>query len=327
MGLSVCLICKNERRYLRRWLQQVEQFADEIIVVDTGTSDGSLTVFDDHPTVQLAHYVWADDFAAARNFSLSLANEEWILVLDADETVVDPTCLRPLLERDTVMAYYLRFRHFQPADSLTKYEEAHQVRLFRNDPAIVFEGVLQESVTASVRRQGGSIKVARAVVVQHDGFRSDVVQGSASRCKRNARILERALHDEPNNPALLFQFGLVHRRRQPEILERSLLHALRVSTEGTSPRLLEQVHMRLSQHYLDGNQLEPCKRHAEDCLQHNPNNLIAHSCLVVALVEEGRFVEALPLVEFVVNHGQNILSNWPDFCRMAEILRSQIQGS
>ena len=169
--------------------------------------------------------------------------------------------------------------------------------------------------------------MARAVVVQHDGFRSDVVQGSASRCKRNARILERALQNDANNPALLFQFGLVHRRRQPEILERSLLQALRASTEDTSPRLLEQVHMRLCQHYLDSNQREPCKDHAQRCLHHNPNNLIAHSCLVVALVEEGRFVEALPLVDFVVNHGQNILSNWSDFCRMAEILRAQIQGS
>lgn len=84
--ISVCMIVKNEEEALARCLDSVQKFADEIIIVDTGSTDRTKEIAKNY-TNKVYDFTWIDDFAAARNFSFSHATKEYILWLDADDVV------------------------------------------------------------------------------------------------------------------------------------------------------------------------------------------------------------------------------------------------
>jgi len=84
--LSVCMIVKNEAKHLENALNSIKDLAHEIIVVDTGSTDRTKAIAKKF-TLNIYDYKWNDDFAAARNESLKYAMSDWILVLDADETI------------------------------------------------------------------------------------------------------------------------------------------------------------------------------------------------------------------------------------------------
>src|SRR5882672_3933667 len=86
MGISLCMIVKNEEDWIENALDSVRSVVDEIILADTGSTDRTLeraTRF----SPKVLHFKWTDSFADARNFTLAEARHPWILVLDADECV------------------------------------------------------------------------------------------------------------------------------------------------------------------------------------------------------------------------------------------------
>lgn len=84
--ISVCMIVKNEEEVLARCLDCVKEFADEIIIVDTGSTDRTKEIAQKY-TDHVYDFTWIDDFAAARNFSFSHATKDYILWLDADDVI------------------------------------------------------------------------------------------------------------------------------------------------------------------------------------------------------------------------------------------------
>lgn len=86
MKISLCMIVKNEDKVLGRCLDSVKEVVDEIVIVDTGSTDNTKTIAGNY-TDKIYNFVWIDDFAAARNFSFSHATEDYILWLDADDVI------------------------------------------------------------------------------------------------------------------------------------------------------------------------------------------------------------------------------------------------
>src|SRR5690606_22915077 len=84
--ISLCMIVRNEERVLDRCLSSVNNLVDEIILVDTGSTDNTQEIAKKY-TKNIYHFEWINDFSAARNFAADKATGEWILVLDADEYV------------------------------------------------------------------------------------------------------------------------------------------------------------------------------------------------------------------------------------------------
>ncbi len=97
MGLSLCMIVRDEGEHLGRCLSSVRDVVDEVCVVDTGSTDDTVAIARFFGA-QVETLAWSDDFAAARNASLALAKEDWILVLDADEEVVTNDARSKLLD-------------------------------------------------------------------------------------------------------------------------------------------------------------------------------------------------------------------------------------
>ena len=90
------MIVKNEEKFLNTTLDSVKSIIDELIIIDTGSTDTTLKIAAKYGA-QIYSYEWNNDFSEARNFSISKASAEWILVLDGDE-LIDKNDLRVLLK-------------------------------------------------------------------------------------------------------------------------------------------------------------------------------------------------------------------------------------
>lgn len=87
MKISLCVICKNEERNIKRCLEGVSAVVDEMIVVDTGSTDNTIEVAKESGA-DVYVYVWDNNFSNAKNYALEQAKNEWIIFLDADEYVL-----------------------------------------------------------------------------------------------------------------------------------------------------------------------------------------------------------------------------------------------
>ncbi len=181
MSLSVCMIVKNEEHCLARALDSVKELADELVVVDTGSTDRTKEIAVQH-AANVYDFPWRDNFSMARNFSLSKASGDWILVLDADEVIAreDHDAIRGLLKQEyvayafpqisytndmtqyqytpLVMSNLLHKKYQRYAHSFSGYISCNIIRLFRNQVNIRFVGAVHESVDASCREKGEVLK-------------------------------------------------------------------------------------------------------------------------------------------------------------------------
>lgn len=149
MTVSLCLIVKNEEAVLGRCLESAAPVADEIIITDTGSTDGTEAVARQY-TSNVFRFPWADDFSAARNAGLARAAMDFILWLDADD-VIPPVSQAALiaLKKDltpdvsvVMLPYHAAFDE-AGAPTLTYYRE----RLIRNFQGFFFEGAVHEAIT------------------------------------------------------------------------------------------------------------------------------------------------------------------------------------
>ena len=118
--ISLAMIVKNEENTLAHCLESVRSLVDEMIIVDTGSTDNTIAIAEGFGA-QVHHFEWRDDFAAARNESLKHCKGDWVLILDADEAI-DPldyekirnACIHPCAD-----AYVLICRHYTRETNLT----------------------------------------------------------------------------------------------------------------------------------------------------------------------------------------------------------------
>ena len=172
MSLSAAIIVKDEADLLDACLNSLRGLVDEIVVVDTGSTDGTVAVAKQHRAV-VAHEPWQGDFSAARNRSLDLATGDWILYVDADEQVEgDFEHARAFL--DTADAYAGFQVRFVPRVGWTPFRE---YRLWRNRADIRFVGHIHESVVPAIQAAADRDALAIApfdwITIHHFGYEGD----------------------------------------------------------------------------------------------------------------------------------------------------------
>lgn len=144
--LSLCMIVKDEEKVLDRCLKSIKDVVDEIIIVDTGSSDKTKNIASKY-TDKIYSYKWCDDFSKARNYSFSLATCDYIIWLDADDVVSKKTAnyiksLKSNFEYDTYFFKYdMAFVDNKPTFSF--YRE----RIVRNSHQAVWKGCVHECIT------------------------------------------------------------------------------------------------------------------------------------------------------------------------------------
>jgi glycosyltransferase involved in cell wall biosynthesis len=227
MLLSAAIIVRDEAEHLDACLASIEGFVDEIVVVDTGSTDDTVAVAERHGAV-IGHEPWNDDFATPRNRSLDLASGEWILYIDADERVQvpDPNEVREILR--IAAGNHLAFRvRFAPRLGWTPYFE---FRLWRHDPDIRFHGSIHESMVRSIervaRREGLRIGklddiLPGGLTIQHLGYEGDQRHKHA----RNEPMLVAALAETPDRPFLYDHLARIYEDRGEHDKARATWHA------------------------------------------------------------------------------------------------------
>ncbi|MDD5558295.1 tetratricopeptide repeat protein [Candidatus Methylomirabilis sp.] len=293
--LSLCMIVKNEEANLGRCLESVTGVADEIIVVDTGSTDRTVEIARQHGAKIFSHQ-WSDDFAAARNVSLRSATSDWILVLDADEALAkeDRGCLRALLRQDGPTAYLLNI-----VSPVNDRRSSHAVinafpRLFRNRPEIRFEGRCHEQVTPSIARVGGTVSPSE-IQVHHRGYHGLWVDLSAKR-QRNVRLLRQQLADHPEDPLAHFHLGEVY-GLEGRIDEAIVCYRAALSLPGLPPTNRSVARRSLAACLLNRQQFEEAWQECCLALKEDSGYAMPHLTGAIALGKLGRYEAAIQQID------------------------------
>jgi len=239
--LSVCLIVKNEAASLAGCLRSVRGVVDEIVVVDTGSTDETVEIARAEGA-RVTRITWRGDFAAARNAALDQATGDWIFVLDADEELDDTsaTAVRAAVADPLAEAYWVRIVSYlgDSPDEQLSVENLYP-RLFRRRPAYRFAGDIHEQILPALTSAGAEVRTS-SITLLHYGYLVPVV-ARRGKIARNITMLEGALKKHPNDPYHWFNLGTEHLRdRHPVEAERAFRRSLKL-LGAKAPRYLSVI--------------------------------------------------------------------------------------
>ena len=207
--LSLCMIAKNESGNIRCCLQSVEDFVDEVIVVDTGSTDDTVEIARSMGATVI-ELEWRDDFSLARNASLDRATGDWILFLDCDEELAPGSGseLRLLIQNSRYEAYFTQVVNLTESDSRLL---APSVRLFRNRKIFRFEGRIHEQIATSIIANHGQQSIGQCgISIIHHGYNGQQSNIQA-KIRRNLKLLN-STPDTDKNGFFYYNLGVEHLR-------------------------------------------------------------------------------------------------------------------
>lgn len=207
--LCLCLIVKNEAKYLNKCVESAQNIVSQIIIVDTGSSD---------ETVKIAKLLTKDfyqidfknDFSKARNYALQYVITPWILFLDADESF-------ELTDAINLLNYIEKLPKSVWGCNLTRYNffgtggwyTSKNLKVFRNIPVIKYEGSVSESVKCSIKNNGGEITDA-PVILNHYGHCRGI-ESRNNKAHFYFKLMQEEVVQEPNNSRLIGYMGMILR--------------------------------------------------------------------------------------------------------------------
>lgn len=233
--LSLCMIVKNEEKYLAQCLESVKDLVDEMVIVDTGSDDRTKDIARIFGA-RVYDLPWNGDFSEARNFSLSKAEGDWILVLDADEVIAekDHSIIRELIEKNRRrapqkikdfsgtplrIAYQMTTRNYinrivtgwryntgeYPEERGSGWMPSVKTRLFPNDKMLRFENPVHELIDYAALRMGYKIKHCK-VPVHHYGKLNE--KKTEEKFQLYYELGRKKLEEVENKPKALYELAI-----------------------------------------------------------------------------------------------------------------------
>lgn len=191
--VALTMIVKDEATTIGRCLESAHNFVDEIIVVDTGSTDNTKDIARSFGA-RVFDFIWCDDFSAARNFALLHASTDWNLVLDADEYITSfiKEEIQDFINNEAAIG---RIKIVSKFKTNCEEKSAHALisRLFPR--GTFYSGRIHEQIMSNLPHKRTNI------VVHHDGY------FEKDKFERNSKLLERELKENPYNAYLLYQLG------------------------------------------------------------------------------------------------------------------------
>lgn len=239
------MIVKNEESALPSCLSSVKGVVDEMVVLDTGSTDRTPEIAREFGA-RVYHFEWCNDFSAARNESLKYVQGDWILVLDADEVLVPE--IVPSLKQAIQNDRYLLINLVRQEVGAEQSPYSLVSRLFRNHPDICFErpyhALVDESVSLILSQSPQwQVGYLAEVAILHSGYQKSAIAQQDKFSKAQA-AMERFLASRPTDPYVCSKLGALYVQtallaRGIELLEQGL------ASEPVNPQILYELHYHL----------------------------------------------------------------------------------
>jgi peptidoglycan/xylan/chitin deacetylase (PgdA/CDA1 family)/Tfp pilus assembly protein PilF len=246
--LSLCMIVKNEEKALQHCLDSVKGLVDEIVIVDTGSADNTKQIAKQF-TDKINDFQWTNDFATARNESIKHATGDWILILDADETLAqsDHKKIMEAINHWKVDAYQLISRNYTNRTSMTGWQPMAEpdplkrsptgwypsvkVRLFQNKPHIRFVGQMHEMVESTI--EANTIKTLQVPIHHYGTLNADAEE----KLQRYIDLTRKKIESNPTAKAY-FELGIQYKEQGKfDEAEQSLQQSIQLEETSIFPRL------------------------------------------------------------------------------------------
>jgi len=222
-SISLCMIMRNEERRLSRCLESVRGLCDEIIIVDTGSTDKSIEIAKSYQAKVLVD-PWQDDFARPRNLGIAHATKQWVLILDPDEVIdrQDIQKLKTLTLNPKYVAYRMPTKNYSPArvelgsipvkpsDTFGKgfagYTISVKTRFFKNGLGIKFTGCYHELLDYHIVKN--NLPFSQTTIPVHHWVH-EIAQGSQQeKMAFYLRLAQKKIEEEPNNLHAWWEAGV-----------------------------------------------------------------------------------------------------------------------
>lgn len=307
--LSLCIITMNEEKYLEQCINSVKSIADEIIVVDTGSTDRTKEICkSSFPQAKIFDYGWDDSFSAAKNFAVGNAAKDWIIVLDADEVIEEKDLEKiknAIRNPEGNAAFALEQQSyinspfegaernssdFKPVKGYPFFISHNLVRLFRNNLGLKFRHRVHELIEDSLREKG--LKFSNLDVVLHH-FGSVKEEGHIQKkAEFYRKLILRQLEDEPGNPRYNYQAARMF------LGEGNFASALKYF-ENTAKidHGYRLVFSEIAKIHLQARDFGRAIEFFRKSIKQKPEDISAYNNLAVAYMMAGRFEDARKLLE------------------------------
>ncbi|WP_202709049.1 glycosyltransferase [Sporosalibacterium faouarense] len=208
MKLSLSMIVKNEENNLPRCLESIKDIVDEMIIVDTGSTDETVNIAKRYGA-KVYSFKWNGNFSDARNFSLDKVSGDWILIMDADDELDqnDKPKVLSLLEDSKADIYFFQTLSYigkKPGNDLVNNIN---IRLVRNNMGYRFHGAIHEQIKVENPETKNRKKIEiEDIKVYHYGYLNRDIINKDKR-NRNIGILKNILEENPKDSFHLFNMG------------------------------------------------------------------------------------------------------------------------
>ena len=281
--LSLIMIVKNEEAFLAQCLESVHDIVDEMVIVDTGSSDKTVEIAESFGA-QIYHHPWQNSFSEARNYGLPFAKGEWLLQLDADEELMreDIPLLKQYLNSSEYNGLNVIFLNKGPDNSLYKHRNA---RVFRNG-FVHYEGIVHNLPIVK-----GPVAVT-PVRILHHGYNLSSEQ-MEKKFKRSEKLLVRQVEDHPN-----YTYGwanLIRNYRLQQQYEKVIITGEKVLSQFPSMPIFDRqmIMNDLMYGYFITNRIDEALQLGQQGLIDNPYHLDMLFIMGSCCIKKEQYAEAI----------------------------------
>ncbi len=288
--ISVCMIVKNEEVFLDQCLKSVKDFVDEIIIVDTGSTDGTVEIARKY-TDKIYFHPWEGSFSQARNQALAYASGDWVFQIDGDEELVQGSGqkLREAVRKaGDADAFHVNI--ISTYSNGAKTARHNFERLFRNNGVIHYEGIVHNRVEGPTKIKESKIEL------MHYGYNVDEKKAQ-EKFIRTSELLKKQIAEDPDDPMPHHYLGVSYLSRgiNEEAAKESVMAIdLAESKNDNHPLYLWARHNAAIAFFRMGN-LDKAAEYSWEALRKYPDHLDSYYTLTMVAGEKGQWKDVLSL--------------------------------
>ena len=271
--LSLCMIVKDEEKFLPTCLESIKDHVDEIIIVDTGSTDKTVEIAEKYNT-KVYHHQWENSFSKARNYSLKYATCDWIIWLDADEEVdkEDAHKLKEVIKDNTVDVIHIPV--FNRPVGGKNFSVSNLEKIFKNHIGIYFEGIVHNSLKYSGLSK--NVNIRQYHYGYHDG---EGLMGK--KFKRTSTLLKEQIKNNPENPVPHHYLAISYldRQRHEECIQEALEAIRLFELQNSNLQLRLLAYYTASVAFYRTQDMSNAEKYALKAIDFHPDYLDAHCIL------------------------------------------------